>query len=147
MTIMLEMLCIGIVKFLLHIILIATILVVAVAVAVVAVVAVVEDSVVVDSVVLAALAALAVAVAVVVVDAAVVAVDSAWTDSALFNSYFLIETLLKEKRFYMIFIVVTLFYKYDKSHFFFSFDIRKNRIHKIVMMKVFDAINSEGGVQ
>ena len=111
-------------------------------------VAVVEDLVVVEGLVVVADVAVVdawdvsdsdVADAAVVADAAdlvVVAADSAWTEYALFNSYFLIETLLKEKRFSMIFIVVTLFFKYDKPHFFFPFDIRKNRIHKIVMMEV-----------
>ncbi|WP_242220625.1 hypothetical protein [Bacillus cereus group sp. BfR-BA-01380] len=84
-------------------------------------------------------AAVAVAVAVVVV----AAVDSAWTEYALFNSYFLMETLLKEKRFYMIFLVETLFFKYDKPLFSFPFDIRKNSIHKIVMMEVIMLIQEQ----
>lgn len=133
------MLCTGIVKLLLRTILKKTILgVAAVVAAAVVVVVVVEDSdVAADSVALDALDALAVAVAVVVaVVAVVVAPDSGGTEYGLFNLNFLIETLLKEKRFYMIFIVETLFFKYDQPLFFFPFDIRKNRIHKIVMMTV-----------
>lgn len=133
------MLCTGIVKLLLHTILKKTILVVAVVVAavVVVVVAVEGSDVAADSVALDALDALAVAVAVVVVVAEdVVAPDSGGTEYGLFNPNFLIETLLKEKRFYCTFIVETLFFKYDKPLFFFPFDIRKNRIHKIVMMTV-----------
>lgn len=146
---MLEILCTGIVKFLLHTTLMTTILVVAEDVVVAEDSVVVEDLVVAeDSVALDALDALDAAVVAVVVVVAVaedlaVVLDSAWTEYALFNSYFLIETLLKEKRFYMNFIVETLFFKYDKPLFFFPFDIRKNSIHKIVMTEVIMLIQEQ----
>lgn len=121
--------------------LLRTILVVAADVVAAEAAVVVEALAVADSVALVALVALDAAVAVDVVDVVDVpeladALESAWTEYALSNSYFLIVTLLKGKCFYMNFNVETLFFKYNKSLFSFSFDIRKIRIHKIVMMEV-----------